>query len=220
MSAPLVGHPTPPPDGVLNGKCFVFEQSLKKEDGGEGFADVWYEGHFAIEYKGRGKDLDKAYQRLKRYCEKLKNPPLLIVCDIEQWRIHTNFPNTKNQVYTFTNRDLTQPGKLRLHPERNTEQVTAAATSFQEIVDHMCQQWHAHPERIVRFMTKLVFCLFAEDVELLPEGTEGRTGIFSEIIAKTRHDRPHQRALFTLPGRSLWSDGGGRRPDVSAHPLF
>lgn len=86
-------------------------------------------------------------QQLLQYRENLKNPPLLVVCDIQSWEIHTNFPNTEKRVYRFSNQTLPQNLKViralfedpdRLHPGRNTEQVTAeAAASFKDIVDEM-----------------------------------------------------------------------------------
>ena len=81
----LVGHDAPSGAGLTaSGETFVFEQSLKKGRGGHGFADVYYEGHFAIEYKGAGKyaDLSDAYNQLLQYRENLNNPPLLVVTDI------------------------------------------------------------------------------------------------------------------------------------------
>ncbi len=61
------------------------------------------------------------------------------------------------------------------------------------------RDWHAAPERIARFLTKLVFCLFAEDVDLLPTVDTGR-GIFTEIVAKSRQ-RP---TIFTHYLRELF----------------
>jgi len=58
----LVGVEMPGGDGRTEaGDTFVFEQSLKKVSG-QGFADVYYEGHFAIEYKSpdKYKDLNAA----------------------------------------------------------------------------------------------------------------------------------------------------------------
>ncbi len=82
----LVGHEPPGASGQDSaGNPFTFEYSLKKDSGGQGFADVYYANHFAIEYKapGKYKDLSEAYQQLLKYREKLNNPPLLVVTDIE-----------------------------------------------------------------------------------------------------------------------------------------
>jgi hypothetical protein len=197
----LVGHTTPDGSGVDDkGNAFLFERSLKKDSGGQGFADVSYGGHFAIEYKapGKYKNLSDAYNQLLQYRENLNNPPLLVVTDIDNWEVHTNFPNTEKKIYTFKHEDIATRSTVqnilrdlfyapeKLHPNRNTDQVTAdAAEVFRLIADNM-RNWEADPERIAHFLTKLVFCLFAEDVSLLPVGPKGDTGIFTEIIERTR----------------------------------
>lgn len=197
----LVQYATPGGSGKdPDGNEFVFEKSTKKGSGEQGYADVYLEGHFAIEYKApnKYKDLADAYNQLLQYREKLKNPPLLIVTDIQNWEIHTNFPNTEKQVYTFTHEEITTRTQVRdwlnamfyapgsLHPSRNTEQVTRDAADVFEVTARNMRGWGADPERIAHFLTKIVFCLFAEDVNLLPAGPGGDTGIFSEIIERTR----------------------------------
>ncbi len=197
----LVGHDRPTGSGIdAAGKTFAFEYGLKKDSGGQGFADVFYDGHFAIEYKavGKYKDLTEAYQQLLQYRERLNNPPLLIVTDIANWEIHTNFPNTEKKVYSFTNADIAQKRPVmkllqdifeapeRLHPDRNSEQVTTdAANVFRTIAEDMRRELEASPERIAHFLTKLVFCLFAEDVSLLPAAPNSAKGIFAEIVERT-----------------------------------
>lgn len=212
----LIGHP--PPTGLApDGKEFKFEKGIQKDSGGQGYADVYYEGHFAIEYKAQGKDLNAAYQQLKQYRENLKNPPLLVVCDIQNWVIHTNFTGTETKTIHIKNEDIPKNLKIiralfedpeRLHPERTRDEVTVeAATSFKAIVDEMRDEWKADPERIAHFMTKLVFCLFAEDVELLPQME--RHGIFSHVVEETRMDKDASR--FERYMRDLFkamADGG------------
>jgi hypothetical protein len=104
----LVGHPTPA-EADPTGQTFTFEAGASKQRGGQGWADVWKKGCFAWEYKGKHKDLDQAYQQLLQYRESLLNPPLLIVSDIEQIVIHTNFTNTVKQVVRIGLDDLLKP---------------------------------------------------------------------------------------------------------------
>jgi hypothetical protein len=194
----LLEHPLPYEKDPL-GEFFTYQYGVKTADG-QGYADVFYKGHFAVEYKGKGKykDLQDAYRQLQRYRENLFNPPLLVVTDIATWEIHTNFPNTEKKIYSFTNTDIAnRPEVTRwlrylfeapdmLHPARNTEQVTLeAAQSFQFIVDNM-RDYQQEQARIARFLTRIVFCLFAEDIGLLPAGLSGTNGIFSEIVERTR----------------------------------
>ncbi len=62
---------------------------------------MWKRGHFAWEYKGKHKDLKAAYDQLLQYREALENPPLLVVCDLDRFEIHTNFTNTPAVVHKF-----------------------------------------------------------------------------------------------------------------------
>jgi len=215
----LVGHPTPV-EMDPTGEFFCFEAGGKTTTGGQGFADVWYKGHFAIEYKGKGKyeTLDAAYQQLLKYREYLGNPPLLIVCDIENWEIHTNFTGTEKRVHRFANRDIATTTRIQrmlrwlfddpqqFHPERTAEEVTAdAAVGFKDIADNM-RAWDAAPERIAHFLTKLVFCLFAEDVGLLPAGLSGK-GLFTEIVEQTR-TKPRDFVTYTQQLFQAMAQGG------------
>jgi hypothetical protein len=76
------------------GTWYTFERHVEKAGGGKGFADVWRRGCFGWEYKGKHKDLKAAYQQLQKYREALENPPLLIVCDMDPFEVHTNFTGT------------------------------------------------------------------------------------------------------------------------------
>ena len=195
----LVGVAMPADGSTAAGEDFAFETSLKLR-GGHGFADVYFQNHFAIEYKTADKyrNLNEAYEQLLGYREGLKNPPLLVVTDINNWEIHTNFVNAAPRVYRFKHADIADARALgwlrdmfhapqRLHPRFNSEQVTReAATAFQLIADNM-RDWDAEPQRIAFFLTKLVFCLFAEDIGLLPSaGNESPQGIFTHIIEQSR----------------------------------
>jgi hypothetical protein len=102
----LLGHETP---GENRDGSLAFEAGAGKGGGGSGWADVWKRGYFAWEYKGPHADLHKAYQQLLQYRESLQNPPLLVVSDIQQIVIHTNFTNTVKQVFTVTLDDLLTP---------------------------------------------------------------------------------------------------------------
>jgi hypothetical protein len=107
----LLGQPKPAaadPDGAW----YTFERGVNKSgeprgvsprssSSGKGWADVWMREHFAWEYKGKHKDLVAAYQQLQLYREDLENPPLLVVCELDRFEVHTNFTNTPKQVHAF-----------------------------------------------------------------------------------------------------------------------
>ncbi len=108
----VLGHLTPI-EADPTGEWFTFEKGATKTGGGDGWADVWKRGCFAWEYKGKRKNLDDAYVQLQRYAVALENPPLLIVSDMERFRIHTNWTNTVQQVYELTLEDLADERRLK-----------------------------------------------------------------------------------------------------------
>lgn len=106
-------------------------------------------------------------------------------------------------------------GPNQFHPERTAEQVTTeAAEWFREIADNM-RSWDAAPERIAHFLTKLVFCLFAEDVGLLPAGPSGK-GLFTEIVEQTR-TRPKDFAKYTQQLFDAMAQGWAA---ADLHPIY
>jgi type II restriction/modification system DNA methylase subunit YeeA len=191
----LVGHPTPAEDDPT-GQRFAFEAGAGKQSGGQGWADVWKRGFFAWEYKGKHADLKKAYEQLLQYRESLVNPPLLIVADTETILVHTNFTNTIKVVIPITLASLLTPAGMRdlraifyeptrFKVEQTTEQVTRqAAEEFARLADHLRKQGHAS-DKMAHFSIRLLFCLFAEDIELLPKG------LFARMIELGRQRPQH-----------------------------
>jgi hypothetical protein len=76
---------------------YCFERGATKTTGGKGWADVWKRECFGWEYKGKHKDLTAAFVQLQRYALALENPPLLIVCDFDSFRIRTNWTNSVSE---------------------------------------------------------------------------------------------------------------------------
>lgn len=183
----MLGQPTPA-EHDATGAEYTFEKSVsvtapasRGSSGDSGFADVWWRSKFAWEYKRRGKyaTLDEAYRQLLQYREALENPPLLIVCDIARTEIHTNFTGTAKQTYVIDLADLAAPQNLDLlrrvfldpwsfRPSETTEEITReVAVRIGELAQRLRDRGH-DPHAVAHFLMNCMFCLFAEDVELLP----------------------------------------------------
>ncbi len=174
----LLGEPTPAEDDP-SGQRYCFERGARKDTGGRGWADVWKRHCFAWEYKGKHKDLDAAFNQLRQYALALENPPLLIVSDMARFRIYTNWTNSVSVVHEFTLEDLADAAvrdKLkwamsdpeRLRPGESRQALTErAATSFAALAQALRTRGH-DPQEVAHFVNRLVFCMFAEDVGLLP----------------------------------------------------
>ena len=230
----LLGVPQPVVADPL-GEWFTFEKGAKKTGGGDGWADVWRKDCFAWEYKGKHKDLQAALRQLQQYALALDSPPLLIVSDMEVIELHTSFTGTVHKCHTLTLDDLADPANLqllkwaftepdRLKPTVTREKVTKdAATLLGGVAQRLRERGHP-PLAVAHFLTRLLFCLFAEDIGLLPHR------LFSEVLADARQsptDFPAlatglfsamQRGGFFGRSRISWFNGG-LFDDASCLPL-
>ena len=188
----LLGEPTPT-DADPAGEWYCFERGARKDTGGDGWADVWKRGCFAWEYKGKHKDLDRAFNQLRQYALALENPPLLIVSDMVRFRIRTNWTNCVSVTHEFTLDDLadgavrdklkwamSEPDRLRPGETRQTVTERAAAT-FADLAQGLRDRGH-DPETVAHFVNRMVFCMFAEDVGLLPDD------MFTRMLDRSRGD--------------------------------
>jgi type II restriction/modification system DNA methylase subunit YeeA len=205
----LVGHPAPH-EADPTGESFTFEAGATKQTGYQGYADVWKKGHFAWEYKGKHADLDAAYQQLLQYRESLLDPPLLVVSDMERIIIHTNFTNTVKQTYELDLDDLLIAEKReilravfyepdRLQAKLTTEHVTAAAAvQFARLAEHFRDFYKEEPEATAHYLIRLFFCLFAEDIGLLPSGLFTR--LLSHVTTHTALEGQLRRLFREMTG--------------------
>ncbi|MCH7736268.1 MAG: class I SAM-dependent DNA methyltransferase [Chloroflexi bacterium] len=185
----LIDHATPT-DLDSTGGFFSYQKANLKESGQQGFADVWYKDRFGWEYVGKGGNLHEKYQQLLQYRDNLANPPLLVVCDFDTIEIHTNFNGTISRIYHISldhlsdstlqvaGTELTGIQVIRacfydpesLKPGQSTEELTKeAADRFGEIAESL-RIWNNDDEQIAKYLTRLIFCMFASDVGLLPKG--------------------------------------------------
>ena len=210
----LIGHPTPVAYG--NADAFTFEKWVPG-----GFADAYLEDRFGWEFKGDDDQLPGAFNQLLRYQVYLKTPPLLIVSSFRQIQIRTNFPGMETVLHEIPIAELEherQLAKLRncffapdeFRPNRSVEDVTReTAELFRDIVADM-EQHTDDPERLARYLNRIVFCLYAEDAGLLPDN------VLSDILNANRQ-RPDlsNRAIANL--FEQMASGGLFGPHEIAH---
>ena len=186
---------------------------------------MWKRHHFAWEYKGKHKNLDAAFNQLRQYALALENPPLLIVSDMARFRVRTNWTNSVSETHEFTLDDLADAANRnmlkwamaepeRLRPGETRQTVTErAATTFAALAQALRERGH-ESHVVAHFVNRLVFCMFAEDVGLLPNN------MFTRMMEEA-HKRPEEfatmaRALFGAMARGglvgfepvAWFNGG------------
>ena len=230
----LLGEPTPA-EADPTGEAYCFERGARKDTGGDGWADVWKRHHFAWEYKGQRADLDAAFGQLRLYALALENPPLLIVSDMLRFRILTNWTNCVSKTYEFDLDDLTDAATRdrlkwafsdpeRLRPGETRQSLTErAAASFATVAQALRERGH-DPQAVAHFVNRLVFCMFADDVGLLPNH------MFTRMLEQARRTPGHFADLAGDLFRVMASGGrvgfetvewfnGGLFDDGAALPL-
>ncbi|MDP9354082.1 MAG: class I SAM-dependent DNA methyltransferase, partial [Chloroflexota bacterium] len=122
------------------------------------------------------------------YQDDLENPPLLIVCDLNRFEVRTHFTGTPTVTYRFDLDGLSDPANLdvlrkvftdpdALRPRTTTDEVTRDAAGRFGALAAALEARGADPHRAAHFLVQLLFCLFAEDVGLLPRG------LFTDLVA-------------------------------------
>jgi len=179
-----------PPNDPEN---YCFERGATRT--GAGWADVWKRGHFGWENKGPDGDLGRALKQLMTYALALDNPPLLVVSNREITQIHTHFTGTPSETHTIRLEDIGTPENLeklrwlfeapdRFRPSRDNRQITEeAARAFAELAQSLrLRHGTDDNQRIAHFLTQCLFCLFAEDADLLPRD------LFQRLLDKSQTD--------------------------------
>ena len=219
----LLGEPTPA-KADPTGRSYCFERGATKVGGGDGWADVWKRGCFGWEYKGKHKDLNAALRQLQIYAPDLENPPYLVVSDMERIIVHTNWTNTVRRILTYTFDDLREPAKLEqlrqvfrgsdaLKPGLSPQELTAkVAERFGDLGKRLQERGHA-PQAVAHFLNRVIFCMFAEDAELLPKE------LFTRMVLALSRVQYHQPAKAAAQFDELFAkmrEGGFFGADVIA----
>ncbi len=151
-----------------DGTWFTFEKHVTIDKNSKGFVDVWRKDCFAWEYKRshdsgefNHKNLVKALAQVRRYAAPLGNPPILIVSDMKEIRIHTNFTNSISEQHVFLLPDLNDPtvrqrllwcftDPERLRPEITREGVTTKAALALGVIADKLRGKGYEPRRIAQ----------------------------------------------------------------------
>ncbi len=201
----LVGHPTPVERN--DPENFTFEKSVPG-----GAADAYLANHFGWEFKRRAFQLPGAFNQLLRYQVHLRTPPLLVVSSFQLIRIQTNFPGKETVVHDIPIHELLLPAQFQnlrniffapqeFEPDRTPETVTEeTAQLFRAVVEEM-ERHDVASEDLARFLNQIIFCLYAEDTDLLPNK-------FFEGIASNYWNNPQLFNLFIQDLFEVMSEGG------------
>ena len=159
-----------------------FEERVKMHGrAGTGKIDYFAPRRFLVEQKSRGKDLDTAYEQAMDYfdaLEKNDKPRYIIVCDFEKMRIYDLETTGKKRLVEFLVKDLSKHVKKLafLADEEKKEYADEHAISVKAVravgkLHKALKDSNYPPEDISPLLTRVVFCLFADDTGIFEKNT-------------------------------------------------
>lgn len=177
--------------GIRDVSAAVYEQSVKKLGGAQGFIDSFIPGKLIVEHKSRGKDLDAAFDQASEYFLSLKEeerPRYIITSDFARIRLYDlssgggyrqcKLSELAKKADWFL---FLVEGEITDFTEES-EADRSAAYAISKLHESLLRA-NFKGRKLEVLLTRLLFCLFAEDT-----GIFGENGQFRRLIEGTRPD--------------------------------
>ncbi|MCD6018795.1 MAG: methylase [Bacteroidetes bacterium] len=159
--------------GIPRRRVAGFEIHIKKESGKQGFIDLLWKANILIEFKSKGKDLDKAHTQAKDYFPGIKDadlPKYILVCDFARFRLYDLDENTttefelKDLVSNVQHFGFIAGYQKKIFNEQDPANIRAAEL-MGKLHDRLKEiGYDGHPLEV--YLVRLLFCLFAEDTTI------------------------------------------------------
>lgn len=176
--------------GVRPESATIYEQSVKKLGGGQGFIDSFIPGKLIVEHKSKGGNLDRAFSQASDYFLALKEaerPRYIITSDFTNFRLYDLRTSIQSECKLS---QLSSKADWFLFLVEDDAEGIIEESPINREAAYAVSKLH---EALLRakfkgrdlevFLTRLLFCLFADDT-----GIFGSNGIFLRLIQRTRED--------------------------------
>ncbi len=159
--------------GVSRRRVASFEQKVNKGDGKNGFIDLLWKQNILIEFKSKGKDLNKAHNQAIGYFPGLKDedlPKYIMVSDFAKFRLYNLEENISvefelsdlvNNIHLF---GFISGYEKKTYKEQDPANIKAAEL-MGKLHDRLEEiGYSGHPLEV--YLVRILFCLFAEDTTI------------------------------------------------------
>lgn len=179
--------------GLSKSSASMFEARVLKVGGARGYIDSFIPGVLLVEQKSLGRNLDDAYVQAQAYFHAISNefekPQYIITCDFQNFQLYDLHNNAKvpltcklNELHTHANWFMFLVDK-RVHAVTEELPVNRkAAEQIAKLHDALLKVGYTG-KNLESFLTRLLFCLFADDT-----GIFGDDGIFRRLVESTKED--------------------------------
>lgn len=175
--------------GIRAEEATIYEQAVRKLNGGRGRIDSFIPGLLIVEHKSKGKSLDVAYDQASDYFLALpaqERPKYIVTSDFARIRL---YDLVKKQQHECTLQQLSAKAGWFSFLLGNEVEITEetpinrdAAYKISRIHEALLRAKFKGRDLEV-FMTRLLFCMFADDT-----GVFGENNILRKLIENTRQD--------------------------------
>lgn len=159
--------------GIPRRRVAGFEINVKKDGGKQGYIDLLWKGTILIEFKSKGKDLDKAHKQAKDYFPGLKDnelPKYILVSDFARFRLYDidEDKTTEFELKDFVN-NVQLFGFIAGYQKKIFNEQDPANIKAAELMGKLHDRlkeigYDGHPLEV--YLVRLLFCLFAEDTTI------------------------------------------------------
>ncbi|MCA3447509.1 MAG: class I SAM-dependent DNA methyltransferase [Rhodobacter sp.] len=177
--------------GVDRRRVAVYERSVETIRGNRGFIDLFWPGELLVEQKSGGRDLFAAEGQALGYTHGLSDaelPKRILVCDFQTWKL-TDL-DTRETV-TFPLADLPRHidrfsfilGRQTVR-FKDQDPVNVRASELVGLLHDLLEASGYTGHRLEVFLTRIVFCLFADDTGIF----EPRDILWDYLDSETKPD--------------------------------
>ena len=153
----------------------MFERQAKTLRGTTQYVDILWPGVFLAEHKSAGHDLAKAMKQAEEYYMLLEEdvkPRYMLACDFQRWKL-VDLESATETEFTLAElpKNLGLFNFMHVNPTEYTPDKLSveAAKKMADLHDKLKENRY-DPEKMEYFLTRLVFCMFAEHVDIFDRG--------------------------------------------------
>ena len=176
--------------GISAAEATIFEQQVRKLDGNRGRIDSFIPGLLIVEHKSRGRDLEVAYEQAEDYFISLKpeeRPKYIITSDFARIVIYDLGTKQRNETsieelpkHANWFKFLVEGKQEAIVEEREIDR--SAAYTISKLHEALLRIKFKGRDLEV-FLTRLLFCLFADDTGIFNEN-----GQFRRFVESAKED--------------------------------
>ena len=180
--------------GLSKSSASMFEARVVKLGGKRGYIDSFIPSLLLVEQKSAGKDLDEAYKQAQEYFHAITNeferPRYIVVCDFARFRLYNLDESAKDYVECALDELHKRADWFKFLLDGKKVAVIAEELPINRKAAEQIARLHEallaanyKGRDLEVFLTRLLFCLFADDT-----GIFGDDGIFRRLVESTKED--------------------------------